>query len=426
MRKSLVIAALLAVTLSPMAYADGFHWNWLSQYKKPNLHWGQMELHPYYALSETYDSNIYLVPPDQPAPNGQVGGGVRSSWITKNNLGLEGKLPIHRLHTLTYGYDFEAQNYSTQPDINDTINQRVHADYAYAGAYGVTFRTGDQYINTTDQAFSELIQRNRRWANHLYSSVDYAPERTRLTAGADISDTMNKYLDPAFAQQLNRYNLLFGANVGYRLQPKTRAYLAYHREIIHYTVDRELPNQDKNNKSHHFDAGLTGVIAPKVEGRVQGGLIYREYDEAPIGGTTRITHNFGVDTTLVYRPQDRTTVTLDLSRRLEESIDGANRFFIANELTLDIKHKLPRKFSVGGMAAMAVDKYSESQVTTAAGTAQGSRRDDIYQIGAWISYDIQEWLVVGLSDIYRERNSTFTAQFNYEDQQTALSLALKF
>jgi hypothetical protein len=72
-----------------------------------------------------------------------------------------------------------------------------------------------------------------------------------------------------------------------------------------------------------------------------------------------------------------------------------------------------------------VDKYPDTQFIGTTG-ARGDRRDDIYQGGAWVEYDIQAWLSTGLSYVYRERNSTFTSQFNYEDQQTAWNLALKF
>jgi hypothetical protein len=34
----------------------------MSDFKKPNIKWGLLEIHPYYKFAETYDSNIYLVP----------------------------------------------------------------------------------------------------------------------------------------------------------------------------------------------------------------------------------------------------------------------------------------------------------------------------------------------------------------------------
>ncbi|MDD5304792.1 MAG: outer membrane beta-barrel protein, partial [Elusimicrobia bacterium] len=411
----------LVMLLSSSAQAVNL--DWLTQYKKPNIHYGQLALHPYYQFTEVYDSNIYLVPRDRPN-NVVVGGGVRGSWITKNELALEAVLPWRKLHTLAAGYDFESNSYATDARANDTINQNAHLDYAYTGAYGLTFKAGDRYLNTTDQAFSQLVDRDRRWANEFYASADYNPENGYLAGGVDAGHTVDKYLGPAIGRQLNRYSQRAGFNVGYKVQPKTKLYVSYHRSLTHYTVHRELPDQDKDSKSHDLGVGLSGVIAPKITGQVEGGLTYREYDEAPIGAETRLTRNFTVATNVVYKPTDRTDAVLALTRGLQESISAANRFYISNYARLDVRHKFPRKFSAGVNLAFGLDKYPDSQ--TVAGGATGSRRDDIYQGGAWVTYDIQAWLTTGLSYVFRERDSTFSDEFNYQDQQTAWNAALKF
>jgi len=414
-------AVVLAVAFTASA-AHAANLDWLTQYKKPNIHYGQLALHPYYQFTEVYDSNIYLVPRDTPTRT--IGGGVRGSWITKNELALEAVLPWRSLHKLAAGYGAELHKYSTQPDLNDTVNQRAHLDYEYKGAYGMTFKAGDEYVNTTDQAFSQLVERQRRWSNLTYVELDYNPENGNLAGGVDASHTVNKYIGPTIGRQLNRYSQSAGFNVGYKIQPKTKLYTSYHRTVTHYTVQRQLPDQDRNSKAHDLGFGVTGVLAPKVTGRVEGGMTYRQYDEAPVGGNTRITRNFTVATNILYKPSERTDIILAASRRLVESINAASRFYISNNVSLDWKHKLPRKFSVGLNGAWGLDKYPDSQ--TVIGGATGIRRDDIYQGGAWIEYDIQAWLSTGLSYVYRERNSTFTGEFNYEDMQTAWNLALKF
>ncbi len=421
MRAIYCTVAVMAVVFSASA-AHAINLDWLTQYKKPNIHYGQLALHPYYQLTETYDSNIYLVPRDTPTRT--VGGGVRGSWITTNELALEALLPWRKLHTFAAGYDFEANTYTTQPNLNDTINQKAHFDYTYAGAYGLTYKAGDAYTNTTDQAFSELVARNRRWTNTVYTELDYNPANNRLAGGVDAQHTTNKYLGDTIGRQLNRYDESVGFNVGYKIQPKTKAYVSYHRSVTHYTVQRELPDNDKNSKAHNVGFGVTGQITPKVTGQIEGGATFRRYDEPPVGGGTQKTQNITVATNLTYKANDRTDVIFAASRRIEESIFGANRFYISNNASLDLKHKLPYKFSVGANAAYGLDKYPDSQ--TVAGGASGSRRDDIYQGGAWIEYDIQQWLSTGVSYVFRERNSTFSGEFNYQDMQTAWNLAVKF
>jgi len=418
----LILAPLVLGLLLPSS-ARAVNMDWLTQYKKPNIHWGQLALHPYYQLTEVYDSNIYLVPRDLPGRT--VGGGVRGSWITKNELALEAVLPWRNLHNLAAGYGVESHNYSVDARANDTINQNAHLDYTYTGAYGLTYRLGDRYLNTRDQAFSQLVSRDRRWANETYTSLDYSQPNGNFAGGMDASYTVHKYLGEAIGRQLNRYNQRVGFNLGYKVLPKTKVYASYHRGITHYSVGRAVGEQDKNSKSHDVGVGVRGSIAPKVTGQVEAGMSYRQYDEAPLGGVTRITRNMTVATNLTWKPTDRTDFILGLSRGLQESISASNRFYISNTAQLDVKHKLPYKFSTGMNLAYGVDKYPDTQFIGTTG-ARGDRRDDIYQGGAWVEYDIQAWLSTGLSFVFRERNSTFTSEFNYQDMQTAWNLALKF
>ena len=421
MRKLTALAALCLI--AAQANANLTDWDWLTQYKQPNLHYGQLALHPYYKLTELYDSNIFLVPHDQ--PSGQVGGGVRSSWITKNDLGLELNLPWQHINNLSLGYDFEYDHYTTEPDVNDTINQAVHADFAREGSNGMTYKIGDQYINTTDQAFSELIQRKRRWNNRAYAEVDYTPKNGRLAWGVDADHETDKYLDATLASGLNRYQEDFGGNVGYMVQPKTKVYVAYHRGIIHYTVDPAPGVNDKNSKSHTVSLGVTGQLAPKITGQVEGGYTYREYDVAPITGAPRVHRSGTASTSVTYKPDDYSKIVLTVARYLQESIDPNNPFYYSNNIMLDMDHKFPYKFTAGINLAMGIDQYQNDQVF-ATGAPAANRRDDLYQGGIWVEYDIQKWLSTGLSYVYRERNSTLSGQFNYQDSQVSWNGSLKF
>ena len=419
MRKLLSAVAVSCLAASS-ARANVTDWSWLTQYQKPNMHYGQLALHPYYKLSEVYDSNIFLVPRD--LPSGQVGGGIKSSWITKNDLGLEANLPYRHINNLSLGYDFESDIYTTLPDVNNTINQALHADFVREGAQGMTYKAGDQYVNTTDQAFSELVQRARRWSNRVYAEVDYTPKNGRLAGGVDVDHETDKYVDPSLGA-LNRYQEDGGFNVGYMVQPKTKAYVSYHRSIIHYTVDPLPGTTDNDNKSHNFAAGVTGQLAPKVSGQVEAGMTYREYDAVPVGGSQRVERAATVATSVIYRPDKYSNITLSLARFLQESLDTSNPFYISNNAMLDMDHKFPHKFTAGINLAMGIDQYETAQTF---GSTTANRRDDLYQGGAWVEYDIQSWLSTGLAYVYRERDSTLSGQFNYQDSQVIWNASLKF
>jgi hypothetical protein len=425
MRKMLV-PFVVSCLLAANAHANLSDWNWLTQYQKPNMHYGQLALHPYYKLTEVYDSNIYLVPHD--LPGGQVGGGVKSSWITKNDLGVEAELPWNRINSLALGYDAESDIYSAQPSINNTINQAAHAEFVRKGARGIAYKVGDEYVNTTDQAFSELIQRKRRWMNRVYAAIDYMPTNGRLAGGVDADHETDKYIDPTLGAALNRYQENVGFNVGYMIQPKTKAYVSYHRGVIHYGVNPVPGQQDKSNKSHSAGVGVTGQLTPKLEGQVEAGGTYRQSDAAPVAGASLVARSFTVSTSLTYRPDTYSRVVLTVSRFLQESADPNNPFYNSNNLSLDMDHKFPHKVTAGANLAVGRDLYlnASSVVAPDGSLSSGNRRDDLYQGGGWIEYDIQSWLSTGVAYVYRERNSTLTGQFNYQESQVTWNAALKF
>jgi hypothetical protein len=416
----LSLAALLACLLCSSARASSTDWDWLTQHKTFNLHYGQLAIHPFYKLSETYDSNIFLVPPDQPGV-GQVGGGIVSSWITKNEFGVETHLPWNHVNSLDLGYGFESDVYTTLPAVNNTINQALHGDYVREGTHGMTYKAGDQYVNTTDQAFSQLIQRARRWMNRAYVEADYVQPNGRLAWGVNADHQRDKYVDPTLGALLDRYQEDFGGNIGYMVQPKTKVYVSYLRSIIHYSVD-PAAGPDNDNKSHTFAGGVTGQISPKVTGKIEVGDTYRYYD-AVIAGQPQIYNTPVVTTSLRWDADKYTFANLTVSRSFQESIDASNAFYYDNNATLNLQHRFPHKFAAGIDLSVELDQYDNTQTFL---TTTGTRRDDLYQYGVWVQYDIQQWLSTGLAYIYRERDSTFSGQFNYTDSQVVWNAAFKF
>jgi hypothetical protein len=289
----------------------------------------------------------------------------------------------------------------------------------------MTYKAGDQYINTTDQACSELTQRARRWLNRAYASVDYAPKNGLLVGGVDADHQTDKYLDPLLGSELNRYQEDAGFNVGYMLQPKTKVYVSYHREIIHYTVNPADGLPEKDSKSDIVAVGATGRLSPKIEGQVEVGLDYRQNDVAPVAGADRVNRTPTVLTKVTYQPEPSYDVILTLSRSFQETIYLNNAFYYANVASLELAHRFPRKVKAGANVAIGKNQYLNAEAVGLAGVA-GNRRDDLYQYGAFIEYDIQTWLSTGLAYLYNERDSTFSAQFNYQDSQVTWNASLKF
>ncbi|MFH1724128.1 MAG: outer membrane beta-barrel protein [Elusimicrobiota bacterium] len=385
----------------------------MARFKKPELRL-VIEVHPYYGLRQTYDSNIYLVPPDR-ANGARTGGGVRSSWITQNNLGADFAVPFNRRNRLDVVYDSKLTTYSRQPKANNSVDQLIKVAFAHKGRRGVSMRAWETYLNTEDPAFSELVARKRRTKADLGVSVDHARSR-RFVYKLSGLHVLHKYLDPSLSSNLNRFELSIEGEAGIRLQPKTRLFAAYGRQIIHYSAGAR-----KHSKSHRFGLGVDGRLTAKLSGRVQADAQLRRYDYAPAGGD-RDVRNLLTSVQLVYAPGSRTNVRIGAFRRINEATFSSNRYYVATGASLGASHTYHKlKVSIDG--SLQTDRYPES--STVSGES-ANRRDDLYGGTLSADYAVRRWLSTGIAYGRRQRHSRFSGQFNYKDDRTSFNLRVMF
>jgi hypothetical protein len=425
-----IVTVVLAAAVFAPQLAFGAGLDALTQYKKGNIKIGVLKLNPYAGVTETYDSNIYLRPKVKQAGENSVIG----SWITEANAGLKFKLPVTSMHQFAGGYDFVGQIYDKEPSHNNGVNQKADLAYMYKGPAGFSAKLSDAYMNTVDPASSELVDRERRWQNTGSAMFDYAPEGGMFFFGASGEHVTHKYLSASMSALLNRYEQTVGGRTGFLLQPKTRLYVGYRRQIIHYnsgayntTLARYVPNE-RNSKAHLIDVGIEGNIAPKLKGQIQTGYSLREYDDnwVNFANKTSVTRNWIVATDLTYNPVERVEMKLGFSRALKESASGP-RFYINNAVNVDYKHKLPGKVTFLAGAAFGIDKYADATtVGTGTNAMTACRRDDLSLQKVGLDYDIQEWVKVGAGYQHRARNSIFTRQYNYDDHLSSVNLKMSF
>ncbi|MFA6028820.1 MAG: outer membrane beta-barrel protein [Elusimicrobiota bacterium] len=384
---------------------------------KPGLRLGPLELHPRFKIAAMYDSNIYMVPSDL---NGvQNGGGVRQASISENLFGLDFKLPLSGMHSFAGGYEISTLFYSTMSKANDMISQSAKLNYAYKGPMGLSAKLGDSFLSTMDPAFSESATRERRWQNTASVAGEYSIGEGPLFIGLSGEQATHKYLTTTMGALLNRYEQTFGGKVGYRLQPKTRAYVVYRRKIIHYSVHS---TDQKNNKAHEAGLGIEGRFSPKITGKLEGAMTMRRYDNDGVLKTSETFHRgMSVDAQLNWKPEERWDVSLRAGRSMQESTFQANRFYTSNTLGLTYSHTLPEGMSVRLDVGFTSDRYPLA-ATVNGKTA--NRRDDIYQEKLDLDQPLREWLSVFCTYLHRQKFSNFSGQYNYDDHQASAGVKL--
>ncbi len=393
-----------------------------------NIKIGAVGLNPYYGLETRYEDNIYRVPRD--INNTAVGGGgVRGAWILSNNAGLKISAPIGEMHKVTALYDVTLENYSVQSKANQAVNQKVGVGYEFKGSK-LEAKLSDDYVNTQDPAFNPnntsassngLVSRERRWANTLAGSLEYALG-DKFFAGVDAQLARNQYLSTTLGSTLNTSAVTFGGKAGYKVAPKTKVFAAIHRTLLHYTEE----TRRDNHRDWDFDFGVEGNLAPKLKGLIQAGLNYTAFDYDAINPTRRrISRNLNLLTQLDYAVTEKGQIVLALNRGTSDSSSTASRYFITSGANLAYNQKFG-KASAGVSGGVSYDKYAEDFTTTGVGAETKSRRDDNYTLGVKTDYKLKEWATVGASYTHNARFSTFSRQYNYRDNITAVNAKLSF
>lgn len=395
---------------------------------------GKMTVTPSAGLEERYDTNIYLVPPDEKGVS--QGGGVVQSMINDIKFGLGVKFPISDIHSVSLDYKGNALFYNRYPSQNNAFHQGVDLDYNYkAGALWANLY--NRYLNTTDPAFSEQIDRSLRWENKAGLILGYKPEGGKLFVEISGDTKRDKYIDgnltaagtPGLGQLLDRVQLHFGLKTGYYVQPKTRVFVSYDRDIIHYTNDPTPAGAKKDNKAHAVGFGLEGKLSEKLQLTAQTGWSTRKYDETtladagPLTAQTSNTVNWFMGLNAKHQCSERTSVVLNYARRIDESSYSTNRFSIGNQTNLDVSHGLTGQLKLKLGVGWGLNKYPDATTT---GGLIASRRDDTYSGKLGLDYKINENLNAYVKYQYDQRFSTFSGQFNYKRHMPSLGVSAKF
>lgn len=375
--------------------------------RTPVLEWRGFAAHPFFRVSETYNSNIFLDPE----------GGEDASWIHQLNPGFKAGVEGDR-HRLDLTYEGWLQLFTRDPSRNNAYNQAAGLLYKHTGSR-LTARLREDYVNTVDPPNSEVTGRQRRWQNVLGADVEYAPDGGALFFGLEGSHAAHKYVadNPALRERLNRYEQRAGAKAGYRIMPRTRAYGVYRRGVIHYSADGSPPT--KNNKSHAFAAGLETELAGTLDARAEAGVEHRRYDDEAVPGGGREARNLTFDARLGYAPLERTRLELTGSRAVQEATFGGSRFFTATGGALSLTHRFPERLSVSLRAGYERDVFSEPVLL--AGVSR-QRRDDLYRGRAGLELKLRDWLSLEAAYQHRARFSrNLEAQFNYREHVSSLA-----
>lgn len=362
--KTLILFLLFVMCLPAPAFSAG------------NLHYGALEIHPFVALKETYNDNIFAV------PNNTTG-----DWITTINPGIKLALPYRRhLFTAEYNAVINAYSKYSSEDTTDH-NAKVLADFKLGSLFGLTL--SDTYTKGHEPRVSstsgeiEKFERNASSVTATYQLADRSKiqmDYTRTKWNFMLSDYRSRNED------------LVSTYFYYRFMPKTSAFVEYDWKNVGY--DQKVNGLDSMVNSGFL--GLAWEMSASTRGTVKGGYMYKKYNAADQedygtwGASADISHAFS----------DYSLLKIIALREVNESSALGTRYFVTTGAYAEYIHKLTYKISAVARTSYGVDDYSN-----AIAPDTESRYDKTFLAGVGLKYQMRDWLEFALDYNYQNRNS---------------------
>ena len=366
----------------------------------PDLGLPGFKITPFVSQRVEYESNIFQVP-----------SGSEDDVIFKTVPGFVLELPMGR-HRLDLGFRAEILRYLDLTS-QDTEHYFVLGNLLLDFPGGLKARLREDFARTSDPPGTELTGRIESTTNILSPSVEYSVS-PRLAVGVDYVWTTVSFDDETGVEQLDRNEHTVGLTGFYRIQPKTDL-------LVNFSYGtKNFDTANRRDVDRYIGAvGVRGEITSRLTSSLRIGYEVREPERGDVGAY----RGFVAAGDIVYRPTERTRITLVTERSVQESVFATNFAYLANLLTLSAEHFLTPKLLLTGRLFGGFSEYFEK-----APKRNGRldwREDWVGAFSIGVEYQIQKWLAVSADYTYSRRDSNFD-NFDFKDDIVGGKVTLSF
>jgi hypothetical protein len=313
-------------------------------------------------------------------------------------------------HSLSGGYRAEILNYvnlTSQNTTNHYFVTQLRLDFPR-----LLVNTRDDFADTSDPPGTELTGPIKSQTNVLAHEVEYALTQ-RFSVGGNFSWTYVNFQQSV--DELDRNEYLGGASVFWHFLPKADLQLNYSYGAKDFS---QSTDGNRNVTRHVATLALRGDLTAKITSTFRLGFEVRNPEASNGKAYTGLIG--GGD--WIYRPTERTTITLNTDRSVQESTFQTEPYYVSTSAALGARHRILPKLTLGVRAAGGFNDYPLKE-TVAWQTK--FRQDTFYAFGGGVDYEIQRWLLVGIEFAHRVRRSNFNA-FDFVDDKISGKITLQF
>ena len=368
-----------------------------------NIHFGSLEVHPFFSFAEGYVDNVYLAPKgyEKSSAYRSFTPGLRCDW---NKLKYRIKL----------GYTFQSFKYD-QRGVEDKnlydLDSVFNFKFGKSG-HGLDLDGGYRYRKTSDPYTSE--DRTEVHKDTIASFGFRINMRDRIGIGINSSMDQLRYVEGSTALRRNRDIVKISPKIIIKPFTKTGILLEYQYSSNEYR-DR-IYAESPDSETHSALTGFEWEATEKLSGAIKAGYQWRDYDD-PNGTVTRSPETWKVEVDLKQTFSEFTSLKLNLERRIEDTdyqYGGQTaQYFYSNQVELSLDHQLTYKVGTWIDLSYTLSDYHNTP-----------REDQIWQFDLGFDYQFLDW-IWGHFD-YNARIRESNTIFDYQSSQFNLGLNLVF
>jgi hypothetical protein len=356
-------------------------------------------------LSLEYDDNILLMKDNK-----------IDDFIFHITPGILLELPS-RKYAIRLGYQADILRYFDNTDL-DTVHHNLLADGRVNFNMGLGLRLTDRFIITDDFAgfpVPELTQRVERHENTLDVGMDYTV-RERYTLDVGYRWFMVDYQDDPTVQQFDRDDHTIAGTLFYRVFPKTSVLGEVAYNIVRY--DEPAIAADRDSDAWRFLVGVKGDITAKTSALIKVGWEWRDYENA----RRQDWDGFIAEGSIVWKYREPSEIRLYGGRANVESLEEFRNYYISNYAGVEVRHFLSERVILRLRALGGVNDYPETANVAA---IERQRKDNFFEAGASIKYQMRRWLAFELGYNFLILDSNININ-DYQDNRVKASVLFSY
>jgi hypothetical protein len=338
------------------------------------MRFGAFEINPFLALTERFTDNVFNTNSDR-----------KSAFSTVITPGAQIIFPRTKKRyevELIYQADLERFSRFTSENAD---NHRAVGRFEIKFPGGLEFYGNDEFNRNHDPRGVNISPELDFYKSNLgtVSAAYNLSERFKLRF--DYTNFILNY-EADRNKFRNRTDNGFAGYLYYRFLPKTSTFIEYEYVLINYVESGEL-----DSKEQHFFGGITWDITGKTKGTVKGGYGVKDFDDRTIKGYKGSVMELIVD----HNFSPRHSLKVKGIRSTNETKIAGSNFFVTTGLSLEYFHKFTGKITGKAFMSYGRDSYR----------GEVARRDDTWEGGIGLIYQIRKWLRTEARYSYTKRNS---------------------